>query len=115
MSKTKETNKFLYKLLTKNDLQNNITSKEKWSTYFQNDNLPWDIIYNNIYISTIDIKLRNFQYKYLFRIIPTNKRLFKHLNKALLIQIYVISVVCVLRVKNIYFGNVIMFKCFGIT
>ena len=77
MLKTKETNKFLYKLLTKNDLQNNITSKEKWSAYFQNDNLPWDIIYNNIYISTIDIKLRNFQYKYLFRIIPTNKRLFK--------------------------------------
>ena len=77
MLKTKETNKFLYKLLTKNDVENNISSKEKWSTYFQNNNLPWDIIYNNIYTSTIDIKLRNFQYKYLFRIIPTNKRLFK--------------------------------------
>ena len=35
MLKTKETNKFLYKLLTRDDLQNNITSKEKWSTYFQ--------------------------------------------------------------------------------
>ena len=77
MLKSKETNKFLYKLLAKNDIQNNITSKEKWSIYFENNNLPWDIIYNNIYTSTIDIKLRNFQYKYIYRIVPTNKRLFK--------------------------------------
>ena len=46
------------------------------SSYFENATLEWDKIYLNTYSSSIDIKLRNFQYKYLFRIIPTNKRLF---------------------------------------
>ena len=40
------------------------------------DDLKWETIYTNIFTSTIDVKLRNFQYKYIFRIIPTNKRLF---------------------------------------
>ena len=74
--KTKETNKFLYSFQIKNDQMVQITSQEKRSSSFENETLKWDTIYLNINTSTIDTKLRNFQYKYLFRIIPTNKRLF---------------------------------------
>ena len=73
----KETNKFLYKHQLKKDQVRNIVSQEKWSSHFENENLRWDQIYSNNFTSTIDTKLRIFQYKYLFRIIPTNKRLFK--------------------------------------
>ena len=34
--------------------------KRKMINILSNDNLPWDMIYNNINASTIDIKLRNF-------------------------------------------------------
>ena len=74
--KTKEANKFLYKYQSNNEKLNEITSQEKWASYFETENLKWDTIYSNVFTSTIDTKLRNFQYKYLFRIIPTNKRLF---------------------------------------
>jgi hypothetical protein len=76
MLKTKETNKLLYSFQIKNDKMTQITSHRKWSSCFENEILKWDSIYLNINSSTIDTKLRNFQYKYLFRIIPTNKRLF---------------------------------------
>ena len=39
--------------------------------------IDWKMVYKNIYNSTIDIKLRNFQYKFVNRIIPTNKSLMK--------------------------------------
>ena len=74
ITKTKQANKFLYSHQLYNDKPEIIISQEKWSTIF--DNLKWDIIYSNTFIASIDVKLRNFQYKYLFRIIPTNKRLF---------------------------------------
>ena len=35
------------------------------------------VVYTTIFTSTNDIKLHNFQYKYLIRIIPTNKFLVK--------------------------------------
>ena len=34
--------------------------------------------YNSIFTTTIDSKLRNFQYKYLMRIVTTNKLLLKY-------------------------------------
>ena len=74
ITKVKEANKFLYSHQLKNDKPVNISSQEKWSSLFEN--LKWDTIYKNIFSSTIDVKLRKFQYKYIFRIIPTNKRLF---------------------------------------
>ena len=74
--KTKEANKFLYTYQSSNEHLDDIPSQLKWASYFENENLNWDTIYSNIFTSTIDTKLRNFQYKYLFRIIPTNKRLF---------------------------------------
>ena len=74
ITKVKEANKLLYSHQLKNDKPVNIPSQEKWSSLFEN--LKWDTIYKNIYSSTINVKLRNVQYKYIFRIIPTNKRLF---------------------------------------
>ena len=41
-------------------------------------NLDWKKIYTNTLIATKEIKLRNFQYKYIMRIIPTNKYLQKY-------------------------------------
>ena len=75
--KSKEKNKYLYRHQMKNKIEHNISSQDKWETFLEKENIQWDKIYSNIYTSTIDIKLRNFQYKYLFRIVPTNKRLFK--------------------------------------
>ena len=72
--KTKQANKVLYSHQLNKDKPDTIVSQEKWSATFEN--LKWDIIYSNTFISSIDVKLRNFQYKYIFRIIPTNKRLF---------------------------------------
>ena len=76
MIKTKETNKLLYRFQIKRDQTVHTTSHGKWSSHFENETLKWDTIYLNTHTSTIDSKLKNFQYKYLFRIIPTNKRLF---------------------------------------
>ena len=76
MLKTKDTNKFLYKYQSKNNPVEYISSQNKWAAHFENENLQWEKIYSNIYTSTIDTTMRNFQYKYLFRITPTNKRLF---------------------------------------
>lgn len=74
--KTKEANKFLYKYQSISEQLDDISSQVKWASYFENETLKWNTIYSNVFASTIDTKLRNFQYKYLFRIIPTNKRLF---------------------------------------
>ena len=71
---TKQANKLLYSEQLKKDKPETIVSQEKWSAIFED--LKWDIIYSNTFSSSIDVKLRNFQYKYIFRIVPTNKRLF---------------------------------------
>ena len=44
--------------------------------HFFNENLNWKKIYLVAQKSTNDIKLRNFQYKYLIRIIPTRSNHF---------------------------------------
>ena len=45
--------------------------------YFQIYDIVWELTYQMSIRCTIDIKLRNFQYKYLMRIIPNNKYLLK--------------------------------------
>ena len=50
-----------------------ITSEIKWNEIFSGEYLTWKNIYTIIFKSTSDIKLRNFQYKYLMRVIPTNQ------------------------------------------
>jgi len=47
----------------------------KWNAIF--DNLDWKNIYKMPFMSTIDTKLRTFQYKYVTRILPTNVLLYK--------------------------------------
>ena len=52
-----------------------VKPKQKWETRF--DDLNWKHIYTMPFVSTIDTKLRVFQYKYIMRIYPTNEQLFK--------------------------------------
>ena len=71
-------NKYLYNIMSKNNLTP--TSEAKWKTQIlnNNENIEWGKIYSNIFQSTIDTTLRSFQYKFLMRIIPTNKLLYKY-------------------------------------
>ena len=49
----------------------------KWNEQFSDETLQWKNIYLTVFKSTNDIKLRNFQYKYIMRIVPTNQFLTK--------------------------------------
>jgi len=76
--KTKHVNKLLY-----NNLQIAVdkpTAEIKWESIFKDTNLSleWKLIYKNIYTTTIDTILRNFQYKLVMRILPTNALLYKY-------------------------------------
>jgi len=71
-------NKLLY-----NNLQNVVekpTAEIKWESIFQDYNLSleWKIVHKNTYITTIDTTLKNFQYKLIMRIPPTNAILYKY-------------------------------------
>ena len=74
---SKQVNKTLYLHQLRNKRYAFIKSEQKWTNVFENSDLNWSKIYTNVLSATIDIKLRNFQYKFLHRIIPTNKLLFK--------------------------------------
>ena len=54
---------------------NEIKPHLKWEEVF--NNLNWQNIHSLPFKSTIDTKLRSFQYKYIMRILPTNKFLTK--------------------------------------
>jgi len=75
---TKNTNHLLNNLLRENTVKP--TSEEKWENIFQDYNLSseWQSLYRSIYTTTIDTVLRNFQYKLIMRILPTNTLLFKY-------------------------------------
>ena len=77
MLKSKQTNKFLYDYQLRKDDKIPIKSEKKWETIFNNIELNWNFIYTLPSKTTIDTKLREFQYKYIMRIVPTNKYLFK--------------------------------------
>ena len=67
------TNSNVYKILLQNKDKSIVKSEQKWNDIFLNENLNWKKIYLVAQKSTNYIKpLRNFQYKYLMRIIPTN-------------------------------------------
>ena len=70
-------NKTLYSAQLKDTLQEKLKSEVKWTNDFQNYNIFWEVAYQMAHRCTIDMKLRNFQYKYLTRILPINKYLFK--------------------------------------
>ena len=70
--KSEQPNKLAYNLLIKKKTQNEKKSEVKWINQFGDDNLDWKQIYTNAIKATKDIKLQNFQYKFLMRTLPTN-------------------------------------------
>ena len=77
LKNTIHTNRFIYNCFLNNNPMNEIKSETKWNEQFSNERLHWKNIYSTIFKTTNDIRLRNFQYKYLMRIIPTNQFLAK--------------------------------------
>ena len=68
--------KLLYNIQI-NKIKQNVKAHAKWETMFENYEIDWGTIHTIPFKCTIDTKLRNFQYKFLMRVIPTNKFLFK--------------------------------------
>ena len=77
LMKTEHTNKYVYKLLQKNKIRTEKKSEVKWTEQFNEENLDWKLIYTTSLQATKDINLQNFNYKFLMRIIPTNRYLLK--------------------------------------
>ena len=77
ITKSKQTNQYTYKLLMKKKLPPERKSEQKWIEQFSDENLNWNNIYTSRLQATKDVRLQNFQYKCLMRIIPTNKYLLK--------------------------------------
>ena len=50
---------------------------QSWENILGNNNIKWDQVFKHIGNHTINTKVRNFQYKLLHRILPTNKILHK--------------------------------------
>ena len=75
--KANQTNKFVYHSLMEKKAPTDNKSEQKWTEQFRDDNLKWKNIYTNRLSATKETKLQNFQYKFLMRIIPTNKFLLK--------------------------------------
>ena len=75
--KKKHINKYLYEQLLLNDEHMEIKHQNKWSIEFEKEDLKWKDIYLIPIRATIDTKLREFQYKFITRIIPTNTFLYK--------------------------------------
>ena len=70
-------NRALYNLQLKAETVPMIKPKEKWAKEFPQREINWSQVYLMSLNCTIDVKLRNFNYKYLMRIVPNNKYLFK--------------------------------------
>ncbi|KAH3884905.1 hypothetical protein DPMN_008891 [Dreissena polymorpha] len=76
LGRKNKTNKIFYKLQIKNPTENS-KIQNKWQVLFGENELNWKHIFTMPYKATIESTLRNFQYKYIHRIIATNKYLFK--------------------------------------
>ena len=61
--------------LQKHDNLANDKAENKWNSTF--DNLDWEDIYTMSFNCSIDTKLREFQYKFINRLTPTNTYLYK--------------------------------------
>lgn len=78
----KQTNRFVYNVLLQFGTLEMTKSEQKWTNIFSNEELNWKKIYIMPFVITSDNKLREFQYKYLKRIIPSNN----FLNKCKLVS-----------------------------
>ena len=75
---TKQMNKTLHNIQQKTQITIDNSTEMKWKKQLNlKENTDWRIIYTIPLKSTIDTYLRNFQYKFLSRIVPTNKFLTK--------------------------------------
>ena len=63
-------------LLNKDEIETS-HAEQKWNNHFSNKNINWKKIYLINTSTSNDMKLRDFQYRYLNRIVPTNKFLSK--------------------------------------
>ena len=54
-----------------------VKAEDKWTNEFPQQHLNWPQYYQMSFNCTVDVKLRNFNCKYLMRIVPNNKYLFK--------------------------------------
>ena len=75
--KAKQTNKYVYQFLMAKKPPTDNKSEQKWTEQFRDSSLNWKTIYTNRLSATKEIKLQNFQYKFLMRIIPSNTFLLK--------------------------------------
>ena len=75
--RVKQTNKFVYNLPLNYENVEERKSEQKLNNTFVNEDLNWKQIYTTPIIATNDIKLREFQYKCLERIIPSKSYLHK--------------------------------------
>ena len=76
-TKQNKITKFLYSVQLQTHDNSNKKSEMKWTNEFLDQNIDWDSAYLMAFRCTNDVKLRNFQYKYLMRIVPNNRYLFK--------------------------------------
>jgi hypothetical protein len=76
IAKQNKTNKIFYTLQIKTPAETS-KAQTKWQNLLGDKEFNWKQIYVMPYKTTIDSTLRNFQYKYIQRIIATNKYLFK--------------------------------------
>jgi len=76
IAKKNKTNKIFYALQIKNHAETS-KAQTKWQNLLGKTDFNWKQIFVMPYKSTTDSTLRNFQYKYIQRIIATNKYLFK--------------------------------------
>ena len=75
----KSSNRVIYNDFMRTPKLKLIKAQQKWNDTFPDEHLNWEYIYKytTLQKSTNDIKLKNFQYKFLMRIIPTNQFLAK--------------------------------------
>ncbi|KAH3883935.1 hypothetical protein DPMN_007905 [Dreissena polymorpha] len=76
LGRKNKTNTIFYTLQIKKPTENS-KIQNKWQVLFGENELNWKHIFTMPYKATIESTLRNFQYKYIHRIIATNKYLFK--------------------------------------
>ena len=74
----KQTNKFLYNYQICRESNGLTIQQQRWSEEFTNEQLDWKNIFKSPSLWALSTKLRNFQYKYLMRIVATNKMLFRY-------------------------------------
>ena len=75
--KKKHVNKYLYERQFQNAGKMDVKQEKKWEDILNDTVLDWKNIYLTPIKSTIDTILRDFQYKFLMQIIPTNSFLLK--------------------------------------